>query len=257
MTNETIDYFDLDGNKIEVKSIINKNFNLTPIIFLHEGLGSVSLWKEWPKKVALSLKRNVYIYSRLGMGNSSPLKAKRNINYMHDEALMVLPKLINYLNIKKPILIGHSDGASIALIYAGSGFESEAIILEAPHVFVEDISISGVFNAKKMFKNSNLREKLSKHHKDVDGAFIGWAEAWISKEFKYWNIEKYLKNISIPTMLIQGYNDQYGSMKQLDSISNQIKYDPFRLEIKNCGHSPHIEYPQLILDNIKKFINSY
>ena len=257
MTNEIISYFNLKDNKIEVKSITNENFKLTPIVFLHEGLGSVSLWKEWPKKVALSLKRNVYIYSRLGMGNSSPLIGERNINYMHDEALKVLPEVINYLNIKNPILMGHSDGASIALIYAGSGFESESLILEAPHVFVEDISIRGVLQAKKMYKNNNLREKLSKHHKDVDGAFIGWSEAWISKEFKNWNIEEYLENISIPTMLIQGSNDQYGTMKQLDSISNQIKNNPFRLEIKNCGHSPHIEYPQLILDNINNFINSY
>ena len=257
MINEIINYFNIEGNQIEIKSIVNQNFNSTPILFLHEGLGSVSLWKEWPKKVALNLKRNVYCYSRLGMGNSSPLVGKRNINYMHDEALKVLPKIINYLNIKKPILIGHSDGASIALIYAGSGFESESIILEAPHVFVEDISIRGVLEAKKLFKNNNLREKLNKHHKDVDGAFIGWSEAWVSEEFKNWNIEKYLKNISIPTMLIQGCNDQYGTMKQLESIANQIKYDPFRLEIENCGHSPHIEYPHLILDNIKKFINSY
>ena len=257
MIKEIIDYFEFEGNKIEVKSIIDESNKLTPIIFLHEGLGSVSLWKSWPKKVSLTLKRNVYVYSRLGMGNSSPLIGKRNVNYMHDEAKNVLPNLIDYLGIKSPILIGHSDGASIALIYAGSGFQVEAIILEAPHVFVEDLSIKGVINAKKMWNNSTLKEKLSKHHKDVDGAFNGWSDAWTSEEFKNWNIEKYLKHINIPTMLIQGYDDKYGTMRQLDSISSQIKYNPSRLEIKNCGHSPHIEYPQLVLDNIQKFINSY
>ena len=122
---------------------------------------------------------------------------------------------------------------------------------------MEDESIKGSKKAKIEWKSRGLREKLKKHHKDVDGAFNGWADAWTSEEFKNWNIEKYLKHINIPTMLIQGYDDKYGTMRQLDSISRQIKYNPLRLEIKNCGHSPHIEYPQLVLDNIQKFINSY
>jgi len=257
MMNETLNYFNYKEYKIELKVISHKKNNLEPIIFLHEGLGSVSLWKDWPLKVSLATERDAIIYSRIGMGNSSPLKEDRNIDYMHIEAIEILPKIIKFLNISEPILFGHSDGASIALIYSGSGFKSKALILEAPHVFVENISIEGALKAKKMWNNNNLKNKLNKYHKDVDGAFNGWCNAWTSKKFKTWNIEEFLPKITVPTMLIQGKNDEYGTMKQIDIIENKINGKTHRLEIDKCGHSPHVDFPNLITNKIIYFTNNF
>ena len=251
---EVLKSFKYNDKNIEIKIIFKKSNSLEPIIFLHEGLGSISLWKDFPSKVSLFLKRDVIVYSRFGMGNSSPIANDRDINYMHVEAIEVLPELLKYLNISNPILYGHSDGASIALIYAGSGYKCKSLILEAPHVFVEDISVRGANEAKKMWNNNVFKDKLSKHHKDVNGAFNGWCNAWTSKKFRSWNIENYLKKIDIPTMLIQGKDDQYGTMKQLDSISDNIKNRVYRLEIEKCGHNPHVEHSELVLKNVKNFL---
>ena len=257
--NETFEYFNFHNAEIEIKKISSKNNILEPIIFLHEGLGSISLWKDWPLRVSTFLKRDVYIYSRIGMGNSTSIKGPRNIDYMHVEAIEILPKLIKFLKINKsPILLGHSDGASIALIYAGSSVNnySKCLILEAPHVFVEDQSIKGAKKAKIQWKSKGLREKLKKHHKDVDGAFNGWCNAWTSEAFKSWNIENYLSQINVPIMLIQGKGDEYGTMKQLDIIENTINSKSYRLELEDCGHSPHTQYPELLISKIKKFLDT-
>jgi len=253
---EVNDYILIDDIKIEVKSILHKNSTLEPIVFLHEGLGSVALWKNYPKEIYNLTKRDVIVYSRLGMGNSSPLKTARKFDYMHQEALNYLPKIFSFLKITNPILMGHSDGASIALIYAGNGNTVKSMILEAPHVFVEDISISGISNAKKLWRNSNLKEKLSKYHKDPEGAFTGWCNAWLSKRFKYWNIEEYLSSISVPILLIQGNEDTYGTVKQLESIENNTKGYVERFELENCGHSPHTQFPKQIAEKIKTFLIS-
>lgn len=251
---ENIDYLHLNNVKLEIKSILHENSTLAPIIFLHEGLGSVALWKNFPAKIAKSTRRDVIIYSRLGMGNSSSLTRARNINYMHEEATYYLPKLLSFLNITNPVLLGHSDGASIALIYAGNGFKVDCLILEAPHVFVESISIKGIKEAKNSWNNSNLREKLKKYHKDPDGAFNGWCNAWLSNEFRNWNIEKYLPRINSPILLIQGNEDAYGTFAQLDSIENKTNGFIKRLEIESCGHSPHTMYPNELTIAIKKFL---
>ena len=253
---EVIKNFRYNNKNIEIKIIYKNNNSLEPIILLHEGLGSISLWKDFPLKLSLLLNRDVVVYSRFGMGNSSPIDNSRDINYMHIEGMEVLPELLKYLNITKPVLYGHSDGASIAIIYSGSGYRCKSLILEAPHVFVEDISVKGANETKKMWNNSTFKEKLSKHHKDVDGAFNGWCNAWTSKKFRSWNIENYLTKINVPTMLIQGKDDQYGTMKQLNSIANNVKNKVFRMEIDKCGHSPHVEHTDFVLKNIKKFLNN-
>ena len=253
---EINDYILIDDIKIEVKSIIHKNSTLEPIVFLHEGLGSVALWKNFPREIYNLTKRDIIVYSRLGMGNSSPLRVARTFDYMHQEAINYLPKILNLLDITNPILMGHSDGASIALIYAGNGNKVKSMILEAPHVFVEDISIIGIKNAKKQWNNSNLKEKLSKYHKDPEGAFTGWCNAWLSKKFKSWNIEEYLDNISVPILLIQGNEDTYGTIKQLESIENKTKGYVERYELEDCGHSPHTQFPKEISEKIKTFLTN-
>ena len=251
---ENNDFIYINGFKIEIK-VISQNSNLEPIIFLHEGLGSVSLWKDFPLKVSKATNRDVILYSRIGMGKSSPIRENRKSTYMHDEANIYLPQIIKSLNLSEVILFGHSDGASIALIYAGSGFKVKSLILEAPHVFVEDISIKGIVYAKKMWHSNDLKNKLSKYHKDVSGAFNGWCNAWLSKEFRKWNIESYLKNINLPIMLIQGLNDEYGTLKQLDSIDKNVINKTYRIEIEDCGHSPHTQYPKEIINKIKYFLS--
>ena len=254
--NEINDYLIIDDIKIEIKSFIHKNSTLEPIVFLHEGLGSIALWKNFPKEIYNLTKRDVIIYSRIGMGNSSALKKPRKTDYMHQEAIYYLPKILNFLNIKIPILLGHSDGASIALIYAGSGNKVKSMILEAPHVFVEDISIKGIKDAKKLWSSSDLKDKLKKYHKDPDGAFNGWCNAWLSKEFYYWNIEDYLNKIYCPMLLIQGKQDTYGTIKQIESIENNSKGIIKRYELENCGHSPHSQYPKEIANKINNFLNN-
>lgn len=252
---ETNDYIYINGFKIEIKVISHKS-NLEPIIFLHEGLGSIALWKDFPLRVAKATGRDIILYSRIGMGKSSAIKENRKLSYMHDEAKIYLPQIIKYLNLPEVILFGHSDGASIALIYAGSGFKVKSLILEAPHVFVEDISINGIKIAKKAWDNNNLKNKLTKYHEDVEGAFNGWCNVWLSKGFKNWNIEDYLKSITVPIQLIQGSNDEYGSLKQLDSIEKNVSGKTYRYEIEDCGHSPHTQYPIDITNKIKYFLSN-
>ena len=252
--NEINDNLVIDGISIEIKSLIHKNSSLEPIIFLHEGLGSISLWKSFPEKIYNLTKRDVVIYSRVGMGNSSAITKPRKTDYMHYEANYFLPKILNYLKINSPILLGHSDGASIALIYAGSGNKVKSMVLEAPHVFVEKVSIKGIQDAKKLWKNSDLRDKLSKYHNDPDGAFNGWCNVWLSKEFINWNIENYLSKINCPILLIQGMQDTYGTIKQLESIENYTNGFTKRFELENCGHSPHTQYPKEVATNINDFL---
>tara|TARA_B100001013_G_scaffold56098_1_gene29460 strand:+ start:1177 stop:1944 length:768 start_codon:yes stop_codon:yes gene_type:complete len=249
-------FYNISGKQIEVKVISNNGNDKNPIIFLHEGLGSVDQWKEWPKIISTITKRDVYLYSRVGMGNSSPLKDKRSINFMHEEALKTLPKLISKLNIKKPpILLGHSDGASISIIYAGSGLVLKSLILIAPHIFVEEISINSIKNIKKMWLNSDLKKKLKKYHKDVVGAFKGWCNIWLTEEFKTWNIEKYLKDIKVPILLIQGKNDEYGSLDQILGINKQVTTKIENIIIEQCGHSPFRDHPEIVNNAIKKFLS--
>ena len=249
-------FYNISGKQIEVKVIFNNGNDKNPIIFLHEGLGSVDQWKEWPKIISTITKRDVYLYSRVGMGNSSPLKDKRSINFMHEEALKTLPKLISKLNIKKPpILLGHSDGASISIIYAGSGLVLKSLILIAPHIFVEEISINSIKNIKKIWLNSNLKKKLKKYHKDVVGAFEGWCNIWLTEEFKAWNIENYLKEIKVPILLIQGKNDEYGSLDQILGINRQVTSKIENIIIEDCGHSPFKDHPEIVNNAINKFLS--
>jgi len=170
--NEVIKNFRYNNKNIEIKIIYKNNNSLEPIILLHEGLGSISLWKDFPLKLSLLLNRDVVVYSRFGMGNSSPIDNSRDINYMHIEGMEVLPELLKYLNITKPVLYGHSDGASIAIIYAGSGYKCKSLILEAPHVFVEDISVKGANEAKKCGITVLLRKNLANTIKMLMGLLM-------------------------------------------------------------------------------------
>ena len=259
MTNNT-KFIDLMGIQLETKWVGEQNkINDRIILFLHEGLGCVSMWRDFPETVSSRTGLRSFIYSRQGYGKSEPVKLPRNVNFMHCEALETLPEILDVANINRAIIIGHSDGASIALINAGGARDPriEAIVCLAAHVFNEDFTIKRIEEAKRIFENGDLREKLAKHHgPNVDCAFWGWNDIWLNSNFKKWNIEKFLPNIKIPTLVIQGADDEYGTISQVDAIRAGIGSNATVEIIPNCGHSPHLEKRDLTLEIITKFINS-
>jgi pimeloyl-ACP methyl ester carboxylesterase len=217
-------------------------------------LGCIALWKDFPLRLARATGREIVVYSRQGYGRSSALKAPRTVRYMHDEALIVLPELLKRWNIDKPILFGHSDGASIALIHAGAGTHPVAgLIVLAPHVLVEDISVSSIEAARKMYRYQNMRDRLAPYHEDVDGAFWGWNDIWLHPDFRSWNIEEYLPGIQCKTLAVQGQDDEYGTMQQIERIA-AAAHDVQMLKLDNCRHSPHRDQPQAVLDAVTNWI---
>jgi pimeloyl-ACP methyl ester carboxylesterase len=224
------------------------------IVMLHEGLGSVALWKDFPARLAQATRSNVVVYSRHGYGRSAPLQGVRAVRYMHDEALIVLPQFLDALGIEDPILFGHSDGGSIALIHAGgSGRKVRGVVALAPHVFVEDISVENISAAKSAYETTDLRARLGRYHDDVDGVFWGWNNIWLDPEFRSWNIEEYLPRIACPVLAIQGESDEYGSMAQLRAIQ-QAAGDVELLCLADCRHSPHRDQPEQVLEAMVRWM---
>ena len=248
----------VNGQQLEVRQI-NGSGVLAPIVFLHEGLGSVSLWAQrgldWPLAVCQATGRTGTVYSRRGCGQSDPAPPGRNIlpsDYLHREACEVLPALLTQLNIKNPVLLGHSDGATIALLHA-SRFEVTACIAMAPHALVEDVAVEAIALAKTAFESNGLRQRLAKHHADVDGAFWQWNDVWLSEGFASFDIRAECRSITAPLLLIQGRDDEYGTMLQLDEIALASPHAQ-QLRIADCGHSPHRDQPQGTLDALVAFL---
>lgn len=225
------------------------------LVFLHEGLGSLAMWRDFPHRLAHATNCNAIVYSRYGYGNSDALAEHRPVRYMHEEALVALPELLDRLCIDQPILVGHSDGASIAIIYAGgSGRHVAGLVLMAPHVLVEDISIESIAAAKIAYRNTDLREKLARYHADVDSAFRGWNDIWLHPDFRSWNIEEYLSRITCPLLAIQGNDDEYGTGEQLARIERQVA-DVDILELADCRHSPHRDQPAAVIEAATRFVD--
>ena len=226
------------------------------IVMLHEGLGALSLWLDLPRKLSNLVNCSVFVYSRHGYGQSDFINSKFNAKYMHKEALNILPKILNHFDISNPILYGHSDGASIALIHASSADTGiMGLILEAPHVFVEEISLNGLKDAKKAFEQGGLKAGLAKHHREPEMIFRCWNNIWLSPEFLTWNIVSCLSNIQCPALLIQGETDAYGTLSQLDTIEKNVSGICKKKILPNTGHSPHRENPKLVLRSIQQFIS--
>jgi pimeloyl-ACP methyl ester carboxylesterase len=241
------------GGRIEYERIPGRWVGPT-IVLLHEGLGSISMWRDFPRQIAEVTGHEVLVYSRHGHGRSAPLAAPRPLRFMHDEALVVLPELLDGLEIRRPILLGHSDGASIALIHAGGSVRDVAgLVLLAPHVMVEEISVSSIAAARVAYVQGDLRARLARHHDDVDGAFRGWNEVWLRPEFRAWTIEEYLPRITCPVLAIQGEDDEYGTMEQVDRIARAVAGAQI-LKLRGCGHSPHRDRAQEVLDPIRGFV---
>jgi pimeloyl-ACP methyl ester carboxylesterase len=227
------------------------------LVFLHEGLGCVTRWRDFPRFLARETGCPAVVYSRAGYGQSDRAPLPRPLSFMHDEARGALPEVLELLHIDEAILIGHSDGASIALIHAGdSGTKVRGLILEAPHVFVEDICIASIAQLRAEWGQTDLREKLARHHADVDGMFRGWADAWLEPAFRQWNLEAYLPGIRVPVMVIQGEQDQYGTAAQVDAICTQVSGPCEQRMLPDCGHSPHRDKPGETLAAMARFIRA-
>ncbi len=228
------------------------------LVLLHEGLGCVSMWRNWPDQLAAATGLPVMAYSRWGYGASDPVTPPRPLRYMHDEALESVPEVLERAGIRDCLLVGHSDGASISLIHAGSPKRSKAVralALLAPHVFCEALSVKSIAAAKVAYQTTDLRERLKRHHGDnVDGAFWGWNRAWLDPDFRRWNLEAYLPRITAPALVVQGERDEYGTPAQVDAVSRQLAGPVEVAWIPDAGHSPFRDAPERVHARIAEFV---
>jgi pimeloyl-ACP methyl ester carboxylesterase len=222
------------------------------LVFLHEGLGSVALWRDFPARLAAATGRRALIYSRAGHGFSDVPDTDRTPRFMHDEALDVLPALLREAGIERPVLVGHSDGGSIALIHAGE-HDVSGLILLAPHVFVEELSVSSIEEARTTIETTDLGERMGRYHRDAERTFRLWNDIWLAPEFRAWNIEDVLAKVTAPTLLIQGEHDQYGTLAQIDAIERGVS-GPFERVVLDARHAPHLEAPEETLVAATAFI---
>jgi pimeloyl-ACP methyl ester carboxylesterase len=228
------------------------------LVFLHEGLGSVSSWRDFPERLSLLTGCGALVYSRAGYGKSDPVPLPRPIRFMHDEAEL-LADMLEQVGIRESILVGHSDGASIALIYAGRGKAAglRGLVLEAPHVFTEPSGLASIARMAESYRDrgSDLRERLARHHgANTETAFRGWNDVWLHPEFSAWNIEEFLPNVKVPMLILQGEEDEYGTWRQVEAIQRQSGGPVEAVAIPSCGHAPHREHPERTLRAMASFI---
>ena len=248
-------FITIDGVRLEYLRIAASKPGLPPLVLLHEGLGSVALWRDFPQLLAEATGAEVVAYSRRGYGRSDKLAAPNTVDYMHDEARIVLPELLQQLKLERPVLIGHSDGGSIALVYAGSTFAPlSGLILMAPHVFVEDITITSIAAAKVAYETTDLATRLGRYHDDVDHSFWRWIDIWLLPAFRDWNIEEFVPKVTCPILVIQGRDDEYGTPAQLDSIKRRATAPVEIALLPDCRHSPHRDQPAQTLALITDFV---
>jgi pimeloyl-ACP methyl ester carboxylesterase len=243
------------GRKLEVQRIAGPGAGARTLVFLHEGLGSVAMWRDFPQRAAHATGCAAVVYSRYGHGQSDALGEPRKVDYMHVEALEVLPDLLARLEVPDPVLVGHSDGGSIALIHAASHPEVRGLVLMAPHVFVEDLSVKSIAEAKTAFESTDLPQKLARYHGDAAKTFWGWNDIWLHPDFRAWNIEEFLPRVRCPVLAIQGFDDEYGTMAQLEAIARQTGGPIELLRLSDCRHSPHRDQPQAVLEAMARFVD--
>jgi pimeloyl-ACP methyl ester carboxylesterase len=247
---------DLGDQQLEYRWIGPRPAAAPTLVLLHEGLGCVGLWNEFPDRLAAATGLGVFVYSRAGYGGSSTIALPRPLDYMHGEATRVLPRVLQAIGFKHGLLIGHSDGASIAAIYAGSveDHRINGLVLIAPHFFVEESGLVEIARATAAYETGDLRERLARWHKDVDSAFKGWNEAWLDPEFRKWDITDALAYIRVPIAILQGGNDQYGTMRQI-AVAEEECYCPVDVTVlEGVQHSPHREAPERTVEVIAEFV---
>jgi pimeloyl-ACP methyl ester carboxylesterase len=226
-----------------------------PIVLLHEGLGSVGLWREFPAALATRTSRSVFAYSRRGYGGSDPRGAPLALDFMEREALEVVPRVLDAAGIDRAVLFGHSDGGSIALLAAAAWpTRVAALVLLAAHVFVEDVTVASIARIRDQYRSTDLRDRLARHHRHVDEAFGGWNDVWLDPEFKSWNIEAALPRVACPVLILQGLEDEYGTPNQVRAIERGVIGPVTAHLIQNCGHSPHRDQQSAVLHHVAGFL---
>ena len=244
-----------DGKRLDAVAYGPSPDQAQTIVMLHEGLGCIALWRDFPAKLAAATGRGVFAYSRAGYGGSDPVDLPRPLDYMSREARFSLPAVFEAIGLRRGILLGHSDGASIAAIYAGEHADERVrgLILMAPHVFTEDMGLAAIAAARRAYETGDLRARLAKYHAHVDSAFWGWNGAWLDPGFRAWNIEEAVGRWRNPALLIQGVDDQYGTLRQIRAIEARSPAPVTSLILEACRHAPQIDQPQATLDAIVKF----
>lgn len=225
------------------------------LVLLHEGLGSVALWRDFPQALAKATGLGVFVYSRAGYGASDPADLPRPLDYMTVEATDILGEVLDAIGLEHGVLVGHSDGASIAAIYGGSvpDYRVRALVLMAPHFFTEEAGLAEITKAKTAFENGDLRGALAKYHKDPEHTFRGWNDAWLHPEFRDWNIADAIDHLRIPTLAIQGRQDQYGTLAQITEIEDRAYAPVETLILDQCRHAPHLDQSDAVTDAIAAF----
>lgn len=250
-----------DGTMLECKSFGPENLEDPTLIFLHEGIGCVDLWKDFPQQLSQATGLRSISYSRAGYGRSSSVSLPRPVSYMHNEALVVLPEVLEKLEIKDAILFGHSDGASISLIHAGGCPDSavRAMIIEAPHVVIEELTLRSIADLSERYERGDLRSRLERYHgANVDCAFHGFVDTWlVPAHAASWSILDFVAHVQIPTLVLQGANDQFGTSKQLDLIKKTMPGSVDMVVIPECGHHPHFESQQFVLERSQRFVEEF
>ena len=226
------------------------------LVFLHEGLGSARAWRDFPAAICERSGRAGLVYSRWGCGGSDPIDRALDVRFMHQEALESLPQLLQQLGVERSILIGHSDGASIAIIYASEYPDVvDGLVLEAPHVFVEDVTVASISALRQAFDTSALEAKLIRHHgPNTRALFYAWTDVWLSPEFRRWNIQEQVAKLRCPVLAIQGTNDQYGTARQLHAIQAGLSKRSRSMVLSSCGHAPHMDQRTEVEDIVARFV---
>ena len=257
MTLSDTGFLDLPPLRLEYRMIGPRPDAAPTIVMLHEGLGSVGLWGDFPDKIAAATGAGVFVYSRAGYGSSSPAALPRPVSFMHQEAREVLPELLEAIGFTRGLLVGHSDGASIAAIYAGStpDHRVRGVVLIAPHFFTEEMGLAEIRRARKSFDSGALRERLKPYHADVDTAFRSWNGPWLHPDFQKWDITEALGYIRVPVLIVQGENDQYGTLNQIE-VARQECFCPVEaVVLPGIRHIPYREAPELTVNAVAEFIN--
>jgi pimeloyl-ACP methyl ester carboxylesterase len=240
---------DLSDGTVELLDLAGSE---PPVVLLHEGLGSVGLWRDFPGRVQAATGARVIAFSRHGHGRSSPPPKPRTPAFFFEEAREVLPEVLSELGIESPVLVGHSDGATIALLHAAE-HDVKAVVAMAPHVFVEDVCLAGITQIRADFESGELRARMARHHDDPDAAFWGWAGVWLDPDFRDWDVTGAVGSITAPLLLIQGREDEYGTLAQLDRIEGASRVPVQRLVV-SAGHSPHLDQPAEVVSAIASFL---
>lgn len=259
----------LDAGPVEVADLagVGPGAEKSSLVLLHEGLGSLGLWRSLPADLHAATGRRTITWSRHGYGRSAVVRTPRDVDYMHREATNALPELLERLGVDQPVLVGHSDGASIALVHAGraggaptradsvSWSQPTAIVVLAPHVVVEDVTISAIEEARTAAETTDLLERMGRHHRDAEATFRGWNDVWLHPDFRDWDITDHLPGVTCPVLAIQGTDDEYGTMHQLDLVAEGVAGPVTRLELPDCGHAPHLDRPRTVRDAIVTFLD--